>query len=203
MHDETLPPSSGFFSRRGLIAGAGAAAVGVLGSGAGPAAASATTTGDQSVETWIAKQQVAELRRLYARATDLIGMATDDSIAEGRAIYHRVFTPDARIGAAGVDPATGPDAWVDVVLGALADYDSTQHLIGTQLVNIATLPDAHGEGGRASMTSYLQAWHATAEEVWIFIGTYNDGLAYSKNSGWQIQEMMLEQISGERRAIGN
>ena len=41
-------------------------------------------------------QEVEYLRRRYARATDLIGTATPEAIAEGRAIYHAVFAADAK-----------------------------------------------------------------------------------------------------------
>ena len=161
-----------------------------------------TLNSSADVSLWVAKQAIAELRNLYARATDLVGMVTDESIAEGREIYHRIFTPQAVIGAAGIDPVIGPDAWVDVVAGALKEYVATQHLIGTQLVEVESLPDAEGRGGAASMTSYVQAWHATAEELWLFIGMYRDSLTFSAESGWQISEMMLEQISSERRPLG-
>lgn len=156
---------------------------------------------DTQLATWLAKQEIAELRRLYARATDLIGMVTEESIAEGRAIYHRIFTPDALIGAAGVESAIGPDGWLDVVAGALKDYEVTQHLIGTQLVEIDSLPDANGNGGKATMLSYLQAWHSTVREVWQFMGTYRDRLSYSPQAGWQISEMMLEPTATERRPL--
>ena len=199
MHDNPFEATRGKFSRRVLIAGAGMAAAG---------AAASTSVRRESNDnaqqaTWLAKQEIAELRRLYARATDLIGMVTDESIAEGRTIYHRIFTPDAVIGATGIDPSVGPDAWVDVVVSWLKDYESTQHLIGTQLVDIASLPDDEGEGGKASMLSYVQAWHSTADEVWLFLGTYRDKLSYSKEAGWQISEMMLEQTAMDRRPLGS
>lgn len=201
MRDDSRQAPHRRYSRRTLIAGAGIAAAGGAAGAMHRAVAAESNADGSRIETWIAKQEIAELRRRYARATDLIGMTTDASIAEGRAIYHRIFTPDARIGAAGVDSATGPDAWVDVVKGALAVYAATQHLIGTQLVDIASLPDAEGQGGAASMTSYVQAWHATEDEVWTFIGNYRDTLTHSKDAGWQIAETMLEQISGERRSL--
>ena len=56
---------------------------------------------------------------------------------------------------------SGPDAWVDVVEGALEEYNGTQHLIGSHVVAINALPDAEGNNGQANMTSYLQAWHST------------------------------------------
>ena len=61
-------------------------------------------------------QEIEYLRRWYAKATDQIGMATSQSIAEGREIYRRVFTADAQLDA-GPDrePQVGPDAWVDLV----------------------------------------------------------------------------------------
>ena len=42
-------------------------------------------------------QEVEYLRRWYAKATDLIGVATPQSIAEGRAIYHRIFAQGAQL----------------------------------------------------------------------------------------------------------
>ena len=201
MHDEPRQAPHKRFSRRILIAGAGIAAGGAAGGAARSAVASDSSRNGRKIDTWIAKQEIAELRRLYARATDLIGMVTDASIAEGRAIYHRIFTSSARIDA-GIDPAFGPDAWVDVVISFLTDYVATQHLIGTQLVDLVSLPDAQGQGGEASMKSYVQAWHATDDEVWTFIGMYSDKLTHSKDAGWQINEMMLEQISSDRRPLG-
>ncbi len=155
------------------------------------------------VEEWLAKEEIAELRRLYARATDLIGLDTEAAVAEGRAIYHRVFTGDAKIGASGQPGVTGPDAWVKIVNDALLPYQDTQHLIGTQLVEIAQMPDASGAGGEATMTSYLQAWHAKADgELWLFIGTYYDRARFIPGTGWQIYDMSLQQVSGETRKLG-
>ena len=77
-----------------------------------------------------ATQNIEYLQRWYARATDLIGTNDPSNIEEGRAIYHRIFTPDVRISAS--DPganrefaAQGPDRWVDVVAGAgtASSYD--------------------------------------------------------------------------------
>lgn len=154
-----------------------------------------------AVELWLAKQQIEYLRREYALATDLIGVNTPESIAKGRAIYHRIFTPDAKIktvsgGEVGFE-ATGPEAWVQVAANALKVFDNTQHLIGTQLVTIEQLPNSDGKGGEARMSSYLQAWHDDPDRVLdIFIGTYRDKVRYSKEAGWQIYEMELEQVSG-------
>lgn len=152
------------------------------------------------VEQSQAKQTIQELQHLYARATDLIGMADESSVAEGRAIYHRIFASNANIGAAGIDPVIGPNAWVDVVYNALKDYETTQHLIGTQLAEVASLPDADGEGGQATLLSYVQAWHSTATEVWLFLGAYKDKVIYNRKFGWQISEMMLERMDTDRRA---
>lgn len=173
----------------------------------GSAGASGTeTTGEpgllsEAVVSMVARQDIEYLRRQYARATDLIGLNTPEGIAEGRAIYRRIFSPDAKItttegGKVGFS-AVGPDAWVDVAAGALSVFANTQHLIGTQLVEIHNLPDAQGEGGEASMTSYLQAWHDDPGRVLdIFIGTYHDSVRYTPGVGWQIYAMELEKVSG-------
>lgn len=154
------------------------------------------------LETAAAKQEIVELRSLYARATDLLGTGDTSALAEGRAIYHRIFTTDAVIAATGVDTVKGPDAWVEVVVDALADYQDTQHLIGSNLVTIDALPGA-GKPGAAHMMSYLQAWHAKAnDDLWLFIGTYDDELVHSEAHGWQIAKMTLSQVSGENRKLG-
>jgi len=152
-------------------------------------------------------QEIEYLRRWYAKATDQIGIATPESIAEGRAIYHRVFTADAQLDA-GPDrePQVGPDSWVDLVLGALGELGPTQHLIGTQLVEIKSLvldDECNVVAGSATMESYLQAWHEQKDEkVWLFLGTYFDDAVFIPGTGWRIEKMILQQVAGETRYMG-
>jgi hypothetical protein len=152
-------------------------------------------------------QEIEYLRRWYAKATDLIGNATPEAIAEGRAIYHRVFTPDAQL-SAGPDreAQVGPDAWTDLVLDALGTLGPTQHLIGTQLVEIRSLEldDAFNiVAGTAYMESYLQAWQELDNDrVQLFLGTYFDDAVYIPGTGWRITKMKLQQITGETRYMG-
>ena len=163
---------------------------------------SAPSAAEDAIAAVVAKQEIEYLRRQYARATDLIGTNIPANIEAGRVVYHQIFTPDVTIVAS--DPtgtefkAVGPDQWVDVVAGALASFDSTQHLIGTQLVTLISLPDANGEGGLADMTSYLQAWHHDPDRIIdIYLGTYFDKVRYTQGSGWQIFDMRLEKVAGE------
>lgn len=161
----------------------------------------AFSTNDRDIAVMVATQQIEYLRRHYARATDLIGLNTEEGIEEGRGVYRRIFTADAKIcvseNGQTVFTAEGPDAWVDVADEALSVFDNTQHLIGTQLVTIERLPDDSGVGGLATMTSYLQAWHDDSDRVLdIFIGTYHDKLRFVPGIGWQIYEMELEKVSG-------
>jgi hypothetical protein len=152
-------------------------------------------------------QEIEYLRRWYAKATDQIGTATPEAIAEGRAIYRRVFTADAQLDA-GPDrePQVGPDAWLDLVLGALGELGPTQHLIGTQLVEIQSLKlddECNVVAGFASMESYLQAWHEQKDEkVWLFLGTYFDDAVFIPGTGWRIEKMKLQQVAGETRYMG-
>ena len=152
-------------------------------------------------------QEIEYLKRWYAKATDQIGIATPESIAEGRAIYHRVFTADAQLDAGpGREPQVGPDGWLDLVLGALGELGPTQHLIGTQLVKINSL-ELDGEcnvlAGSATMESYLQAWHEQKDEkVWLFLGTYFEDAVFIPDTGWRIEKMILRQVAGETRYMG-
>jgi hypothetical protein len=158
----------------------------------------------------VAVQNIEYLRRAYAKATDLIGLADPDSVEAGRQIYHRIFSADAEftISGEGTDAmqASGPDGWVDVVAEALAPLGPTQHLIGTQLVEIQSLTlDASGspQSGQAQMESYVQAWHEmTDEKVWLFLGTYLDEVSFYPDVGWQITNMELRRVTGEIRPIG-
>ncbi len=133
------------------------------------------------------KHEIETLQRLYAKATDTIGLATAEKVAEGRAIYHQIYTDDAQIRTAntGSDPllAQGPDAWVEVVHNALKDYTGTQHLIGTQLTQVS--------GDEGQMESYLNAWHKNSDgSVYYFLGTYICKVR-RMSGGWKIYDMTL------------
>ena len=89
----------------------------------------------------------------------------------------------------------GPDEWVNVVISALDKYVSTQHLIGTQLVEFSSFEVVKNEisSGEAYMTSYLQAWHAWPDNrLRVVMGTYQDTVRYKSGIGWQIDKMHLE-----------
>lgn len=160
----------------------------------------------------IARQDIQYLQQLYAKATDVIGTNSEAGVEQGRAIYHRIFTPDAmiRAGGSGIEQLVrqGPDGWVEVVMEALNPYSSTQHLIGTQIVEIESM-DVDGQGGvtagEARMESYLQAWHENRPEgnVWLFLGTYDSKVRFTPGVGWQIYDMTLSQVAGELRALGD
>ena len=134
------------------------------------------------------KYEIETLQRLYAKATDTIGLASPEKIEEGRKIYHRIYTEDVEITTANTGAeveltAIGPDAWVDVVYGALKDYTGTQHLIGTQLTEV--------NGDQGSMESYLNAWHKNPDEtVYYFLGTYISQVRRYEE-GWKIHHMVL------------
>ena len=157
---------------------------------------------DHDFVEMLAKHEIEYLQRLYARATDQIGTNVPENIEAGRVVYHRIFTQDATIRAS--DPsgaefrAVGPDEWVKVVDGALSVFDSTQHLLGTQIVELDSLPDADGKGGEAKMSSFLQAWHQDDDRVIdIYLGTYYSKVRYTSGIGWQIYDMRLEKVAGE------
>ena len=155
--------------------------------------------------------EIEYLQRWYARATDLLGHADKDSIAEGRRIYQRIFTPEVDITVTGnrVDErqSSGIDGWLDAVTSALGPLGPTQHLIGTQLVEIETLAvdsDNTVFSGRALMRSYLQAWHDMPDgQVWLFIGTYTSDVRFTPGVGWQIWRMNLHRETGELRPMGS
>ena len=158
----------------------------------------------------IARQEIEDLRRLYCTATDALGRVEDEAARRfGIETYAKIFSPDVTVrvtGTASPLEGTGPDAWVEVVTNALRDYESTQHLIGTQLVEFrdVVFGEADVESGEAVMTSYLHAWHAWPDrKLRLVIGTYTDKVRWYPGTGWQIYDMTLEHTSAEHRMLGD
>jgi len=154
-----------------------------------------------------ARMEIEYLRRRYARACDLICQNSAESMTAGTVIFRQIFTPDAEIIVSIDDEivlrGSGPEEWARIVFEALCNtFEATQHLIGTQLVDILSLPGDDDGSGKAVMSSYLQAWHARANGVLdIFIGTYHDQVQFTKGLGWQISHMRLVRTSGEVREM--
>ena len=161
-----------------------------------------------SLEKSKAIQDIEYLRKRYAKATDKIGAGVKQSAEEGRRTYHRIFSKDAVIWAGeDISPQIGPEAWVQGVAGALKDIGPTQHLIGTQLVELQRFEldeDCNLLRGTATMESYVQAWHERKDDrVWVFIGTYLDEVSFLPGLGWRIEAMQLLQVGGETRFMGS
>lgn len=158
----------------------------------------------------LARQEIEYLRRLYGRATDALGKVDDEeSVRFGVETYHRIFTDDVKVrvtGSANPLEGEGPEAWIQVVTNALKDFETTQHLIGTQLVQFE---DVKFDGasivcGDATMSSYLHAWHAWPDrKVRVVLGTYEDKVKFTASKGWQIYDMTLQHASAEHRMLGD
>ncbi len=139
---------------------------------------------------------------MYAQATDLIAADPAANEAEVEATYLRLFTADAHIGVRGQMSVNGPLAWLEFVITSLSTLRGTQHLIGSQVVEINSLPNLQGVGGEAVMTSYLHATQVGADgELSRTIGTYFSTATYMPDmpdmpeAGWQFSEMMLELLA--------
>lgn len=132
------------------------------------------------------KHEIETLQRLYAKATDFMGLGTDEKVKEARAIYHRIYTDDVKIRTSNTPEnfeADGADAWADVCKEALKVYVGTQHLIGTQLTDV--------DGDQGHMESYLNAWHKFPDgSVYYFLGTYISEVRRT-SEGWKIYDMTL------------
>ena len=142
---------------------------------------------DSRAEIVADKHEIETLQRLYAKATDKLGTASAETRDEGRKIYHRIFTPEVLVRTANTGAeereAEGPDGWADVAEGALEEYIGTQHLIGTQLAEVA--------GDEGELQSYLNAWHKRPDgSVYYFLGTYISKVKRF-DEGWKIYDMTL------------
>ena len=141
---------------------------------------------DRRAEIVADKHEIETLQRLYAKATDKLGMKDADIREEGRQIYNRIFTPDAKVRTRNTDndfEADSPDGWAGVAAEALSQYVGTQHLIGTQLTDV--------DGDEGQMESYLNAWHKFPDGVvYYFLGTYISKVRRD-DDGWKIYDMTL------------
>jgi hypothetical protein len=229
-------------SRREIVAGGSMAAVGsaafLAGTGLAGSAEAQPQFGQVSAPTYSessARQEIEYLRKWYAVATDILlqenqtsGFSplsidgeslgplnhVEDAFNIGRKIYRRVFSPDAEIHIAGVNPPppgatplrVGPDEWATFVHG-ITFIKATQHLIGTQLTDIDVMPSVHPSmsstaTGHGKMSSYLQAFHELADgnSTSVFLGVYFDDVEVRTlrdgTRGWQIVHMNLLRVTG-------
>jgi hypothetical protein len=141
---------------------------------------------DRRAEIVADKHEIETLQRLYAKATDKLGMDSAEIREEGRKIYHRIFVGDVQVRTANTGDdlvSDGPDGWAGVAENALKDYIGTQHLIGTQLTEV--------DGDQGEMESYLNAWHKNPDNsVYYFLGTYISKVR-RYDDGWKIYDMTL------------
>jgi len=133
------------------------------------------------------KHEIETLQRLYAKATDLIGLGTAEKVAEAMGIYHGIYTDDVKIRTENAGDASfeadGADEWANICRVALKDYVGTQHLIGTQLTEV--------DGDTGQLESYLHAWHKNPDgSVYYFLGTYISKVRRLPE-GWKIYDMTL------------
>lgn len=119
-----------------------------------------------------------------ADIVEIMSLGTRYALSLDTARWHdlaRVFAPDATMVFAGIPPATGPGAIAAVCEGALHPLDASQHLVGTQLVEV------HGD--TATSSCYFHAQHVRTiegrEEHYIVAGTYSDQ-AKRLPEGWRI-----------------
>ena len=170
---------------------------------------SLAATPAQKQQLHAARQDIEYLRRWYARATDALGEADNpQAMAGGLAVYQQIFTDDCDIQVVNTPrplSGTGWQTWAEIVAKELGQYASTQHLIGTQLVDFESV-EFDGDTivqAQANMSSYLHAWHMWPDrQVRLVIGTYYDTVVYTPDSGWQICAMTLMHTSAERRLLG-
>jgi hypothetical protein len=167
----------------------------------GTSADSAKST-SQATQEWVAKQEIAVLQRRYAQATDMIaadGTANEEKVIS---IYQDIFTEDAEMGVLDRLTLTGPMKWLEMVKEKFVPLNSAQHLIGSQVVELQSLPDQAGRGGAATMRSYLQATHVNADgTLERVLGTYLSSAIYLPDSGWRLSKMTLELLSTEDARI--
>jgi hypothetical protein len=160
--------------------------------------AESSAPASQVTAEWSAKQDIAVLQRRYAQATDMIAADSAGNEARVVSIYQTIFTEDAEMGVLDQLTLEGPMLWLELVKTTFVPLSNAQHMIGSQVVELESLPDEKGHGGAATMRSYVQATHVnndgTLERV---LGTYISTAIYLPDSGWKLSKMTLEILSTE------
>lgn len=138
------------------------------------------------------------------RAEDIVeigSLCTRYALALDRGDWQRletVFAPDAVMEFAGLAPATGPEAIARVCAGALEPLDGSQHLVGTNVVDVS------GDAGNS--ICYFHAQHVRhiegAIRHYTVAGTYSDRV-HRFPEGWRIthRTQTVSWTSGDPRVL--
>jgi hypothetical protein len=155
--------------------------------------ADSNKSASQATQEWVAKQEIAALQRRYAQATDMIAADSAANEAKVVSIYRQIFTEGAEMGVMNRLTLKGPMKWLEMVKESFAPLTGAQHMIGSQVIEIQSLPDQTGRGGAATMRSYLQATHVNADgTLERILGTYLATAVSLPDSGWRLSKMTLE-----------
>jgi hypothetical protein len=117
--------------------------------------------------------EIADVQAAYCLALDQ---------QDWDALRH-IFTADARCDYGSSGSPRGVDAIVDLLRRSLTRFAVTQHVIGTQTVEV-------GDQGVAA-SAYLVATHVLGEEKFTIAGTYRDTFVRTPQ-GWRISARTLD-----------
>jgi hypothetical protein len=129
-------------------------------------------------QTLLDRQALADVMSHYASAIDERDVDR----------YRGLFTPEVEIVGFAREPIHGVDAWIEFVLKTLDRFESTQHMLGPQLVTQS--------GDRADCRTDLRAVHLNKEPkgtIFTLWGTYLTRMVRSPAAlaGWQIERHEL------------
>jgi len=99
------------------------------------------------------------------------------------AIYRSCFTDELEVDLGGGGAAQmKADEWVERAFVLVASFQSTQHIITNQVINI--------NGDKATGMAYLQAQHFNPESMFAVGGYYENHLVRTPK-GWRISNLKL------------
>jgi hypothetical protein len=134
---------------------------------------------------------VLELSTRYASGIDLRDWSA----------YRRCFTDELRIDFSSFTHRPAPpapvaaDDWVSMVRSTIDGFESTQHLIGNQVVTL--------DGDEGGYTAYVQAQHWMSRDRWYLIGGWYENRVRRQADGWRISACTLHQTwdAGQRELL--
>ncbi len=133
---------------------------------------------DAKIQLLLDRMEITDVSSRYATGCD----------TRSSEIYRSCFTEEINVDFSSVGIGEkmklAADAWVDIVINFMQNYEATQHIITNHSITI--------NGDEATSIAYLQAQHLLADNLQTIGGYYTNKLRRTPQ-GWRIYDLKLTQ----------
>ena len=95
------------------------------------------------------------------------------------------------------------DEWVAMVRSTIEGFESTQHLIGNQIISFGSIEEDDARPDSGGYTAYIQAQHWMSRDRWYLIGGWYENGIRRVDGTWRISAVTLHQTwdAGDRSLL--